>query len=309
MPSVRLLAPLLLATTSLCGFAALPPRSTATTGTTERGEIRRIQSHFDSVLVELAAAGGSPALIERQRASRAALLVTLRAYRDRGVFPHNYDFPGRAVPYFVDRKTGTRCAVAHLLATTGGRDIVDRVARADNNVWVAQLAPDTAFAAWLSRNGLTLAEAARIQIPYMPIDPMPSPTATPEQRTRSATYAIVAPLAAGSAIMASVINAHGNADGHSRAANLVGLVSGIATTGIGVASAGRSGVPLAASAAGAALGGLSIVLSTRAMHRHEVLASEAVERSRRNAEASVAPFVNTGRGAKAGAGVAVSVRF
>jgi hypothetical protein len=63
---------------------------------------------------EPAALGSAP------RARRRALLDTLRAYRDRGDFPHNYDFPGRAVPYFVDRGTSTLCAVAYLLAASGG---------------------------------------------------------------------------------------------------------------------------------------------------------------------------------------------
>src|SRR5688572_19319569 len=101
-------------------------------------EVARIRAHFDSVLVELAARDLST-LTVAQRANRSGLVTTLVAYRERGVFPHNYDFPGEAVPYFVDRKTGTLCAVAHLLASTGRRDIVDRVARADNNVWVPSL--------------------------------------------------------------------------------------------------------------------------------------------------------------------------
>src|SRR5213075_961843 len=101
-----------------------------------------------------------------QLARRAAAISTLRGYRNRGVFPHNYDFPGQAVPYFVDRKTGTLCAVAHLLASTGHRDIVDRVSKTDNNILVPQLAGDSAFSAWLSDNGLTLEEAAHIQVPY-----------------------------------------------------------------------------------------------------------------------------------------------
>ena len=71
-----------------------------------------------------------------------------------------------AVPYFVDRKTGTLCAVGFLLASTGRADIVDRVAGVNNNVYVAELAGDTAFTAWLVEQGITLDEAARIQVPY-----------------------------------------------------------------------------------------------------------------------------------------------
>jgi len=133
---------------------------------TSSAEVQRIQSHFDSVLTELGARDVS-ALTSSQRSERAALVATLRAYRDRGVFPHNYDFPGTAVPYFVDRKTGTLCAVAHLLESTGRRDIVDRVSAMNNNVRVPDLATDTALAGWLEAHGLTLSEAARIQVPYV----------------------------------------------------------------------------------------------------------------------------------------------
>jgi hypothetical protein len=302
MRRVRLLVPILVPTAALVLAAAAHPERVAEAHSTDAPEVHRIQAHFDSVLAELSAASAAPTLSPGQRTRRAALTATLRAYRDRARFPHNYDFPGRAVPYFVDSRTGTLCAVAHLLASTGRRDIVERVAWTDNNVWVSQLAGDTAFTAWLTANGITLPEAARIQVPYMIESP------TPEQRSRNAVFAIVGPLAIGGTIMSSILNTHGNADGHSRAANVVGLVSGLATAGMGFVSAGKPGVPMVASAAGAALGSLGIALSTRAMHRRSVLASEAeAVRAHRAVETSVAPFVGTGR--DAGAGLAVNVRL
>lgn len=84
----------------------------------EDSEVLRIRSHFDSVLVELLRRD-TRALTAVQRGHRADLVETLKRYRDRGVFPRNYDFPGQAVPYFVDRKTGTLCVMAHLLESTG----------------------------------------------------------------------------------------------------------------------------------------------------------------------------------------------
>src|SRR5262245_25566942 len=104
---------------------SVPARNSAAP---EDTEIRRIRAHFDSVLTELSARDVAH-LSSTQRVARARLLETLHRYRDRGTFPHNYDFPGRAVPYFIDRKTGTLCAVGHLLASSGRRDIVHRVAR------------------------------------------------------------------------------------------------------------------------------------------------------------------------------------
>lgn len=153
-------------------------------------EVRRIQAHFDSVLTELGARDVR-ILPAKQRAARTSVIVMLGAYRDRGVFPNNYDFPGAAVPYFVDRKTGTLCAVGHLLAATGRRDIVDRVAKLNNNVWVADLAGDTAFAGWLGANGLTFAEAARIQVPYMAPPAQTQPVSAPIRKSNVEVRAAV----------------------------------------------------------------------------------------------------------------------
>src|SRR5688500_13968231 len=80
-------------------------------------EATRIRFHFDSVLAELRGRDVSR-LDERQRARRAGHIATLASYRDRGLFPHNYDVPGQRVPAFVDTRTGVRCAVGHLLETT-----------------------------------------------------------------------------------------------------------------------------------------------------------------------------------------------
>ena len=92
-------------------------------------EIARIQRHFDSVLVELRAAPAARALTADRRAAREARIAELRAYRDRGVFPHNHDFGRTPTPYFVDPETGVRCAVAHLLEASGRGDVVRRPGR------------------------------------------------------------------------------------------------------------------------------------------------------------------------------------
>lgn len=140
----------------------------------ERAEVARIQRHFDGAIALLAQRDLS-GLTTDQRARRAALTRVLRTYRDRGLFPRNYDFPGDAMPYFIDRRTGVLCAVAHLLESSGRRDLVDAVADADNNVWVPELAGNAKFEAWLDANGLTIEEAARIQVPYIgdPVDDTP----------------------------------------------------------------------------------------------------------------------------------------
>jgi hypothetical protein len=262
-------------------------------------EVRRIRAHFDSVLTELGSRDVA-ALGASQRDNRRVLMAALRAYRDRGMFPHNYDFPGEAVPYFVDRGTGALCAVGHLLASSGRRDIVDRVARTDNNVRVAQLAGDTAFTAWLDANGLTLAEAAWIQPKYG--DPLP--VATPNRKHTP----VALPVAMGASALAGAWNAFANANGQSSVATAIGFGSGLAAVGFGASYMGRQSVPRAMSITTAAIGGLSVALSARSLHRHNVIEAaerEAAQKSRVS-DATVAPIIPVGG---SGAGVSVSFRF
>lgn len=293
----RLLALTAVAAASLAALGAARPTGPEHSAALE---VRRIRIHFDSVLAELAARPVAELGAERI-ARRTALLAELRDYRDRGVFPHNYDFPGRAVPYFVDRKTGTLCAVAHLLAFTGRRDVVDRVARAENNVRVARLGTDTAFTGWLDANGLTLGEAARIQVPYI------DRPVSPAEQARNTAFLIVAPIAVGGSALTSLWNSTGNSDGHRRAGNTLGLVSGVLTLAVGATSAGKDGVPMAATAASAALGSLSIALSTRGIMRHRQIASVPPKPEQRGAaEVSLAPTLPLD-GSRAG--MTLSLRF
>lgn len=266
----------------------------------ERAEVARIRAHFDSVLVELNARDVS-ALSREQRHNRAWLVTTLGAYRDRGVFPRNYDFPDRAMPYFVDRKTGTLCAVAHLLESTGRRDIVNRVAATNNNVWVADLAGDAALARWLDANGLTLAEAARIQVPYV------EPVSRAEE-ARNVAFIVAAPAALGVATVTSIWNAFG----HRRAVSWSGVASGAvtATTGFWLMSA--SGAPGAAVKAGmvtAAIGGLSLIASTQSIvRRHEIANAAREEERKRAVAATFAPLVGTAQ-SRPTVGASLSLKF
>lgn len=85
----------------------------------------------------------------------------------RAEFPKNRRFPGRMLPHFID-EGGVRCAMAHLMDATGAatRDFVQHVARSANYARIPELAGVPALVAWLDANGLTLAEAARIQPTY-----------------------------------------------------------------------------------------------------------------------------------------------
>lgn len=139
-----------------------------------------ITAHLEEVLADLRAAP-LDALDPARRAARDAALDVLEDYVAGGVYPHNLaDADGRerpvpfdgafdggptATPVFVDEH-GTPCAVAAMLLGTGAGALVERVAEADNQVYVHELAGDVALEAWADAHGLTLGELARIQPRY-----------------------------------------------------------------------------------------------------------------------------------------------
>ncbi len=259
-------------------------------------EINRIRVHFDSVLTELGARDVH-ALTGLQRARRDALIDILRAYRDEGEFPHNYDFAD-AMPYFVDRGTGVVCAVGHLLASSGRRDIVDRVVAANNNVWVAELEGDAELAAWLDDHGLTLAEAARIQVPYMPDETVPLPRVD-----RDDAFPTGASIALGGALLASYWNARPNSAGASKVANALGMIAGASALGAGASSIGDGGAAPAVGAASMIAGAASVWLSARNVMRYR----HTAEQKREAARATVAPMMPID--GSAGAGVSITLKF
>jgi hypothetical protein len=269
-------------------------------------EVARIRAHFDSVLSELPAHSAT-GLTAAQLARRADLLLTLRQYRNAGSFPHNYDFPGQPTPYFVDRKTGVLCAVAHLLESTGRRDIVDRVAGANNNVYVAQLADDTAFTRWLDQHGLTLDEAARIQVPYM--GEFPNPDIIVEPKSNTAAYSIGTAVAVTGSVAASLWSTYGNRDGHRRVSNLAGLAASAVSIGLGSAALSDRSAPRAVAPLSILAGGVSAYFSTRGLFRHKAYraAQRDAARETRVALATVSPILPVA--GRSGAGVAMRLSF
>lgn len=280
------------AAVSLAVLAAGSPNDPVASG--RAVEVARIQAHFDSVLAELTAADVT-GLTAAQRGRRTAAIATLAAYRDAANFPRNYDFPGQAVPYFVDRFTGIRCAVAHLLERTGREDIVARVAATNNNVWVAELAGDTALGGWLHTNGLTLAEAARIQVPYIEDSNPIVSTFGSQQRA----YAVVAAGVTLPALATAWWNARGNSDGHRTLGTTLGLVTGALALGVGTMALRVDGTPGYVAPLALAAGGTTAWLSTRAFLRQreeDARVARARDASSRLAIAPVLPTRHSGTG-------------
>lgn len=263
-----------------------------------------VRKHLDSVLVELRSTGAQ-SFSATQRLRRTRLIAELADYRDRGVFPHNYDFPGQLMPYFRDRETGALCAVGDLLDFTGHAEIVDRVAQLDKNIRVTQLAGDSAFLRWLSANGLTLAEAARIQVVYVSPD-------SPAQKIGTAVVGLGAPIAAIASVATVVSNSMGNRDGHSGLSTTLGLVSGALSAGMGVALLHSSALPAWPGTVVTTLGAVSIAASVHALHRHDMLLRDTKSAGgRAGASVSLAPLFTAGdqAGRKPAAGAALSVQF
>src|SRR5437016_8377184 len=127
-------------------------------------ERTRLRAHFDSVERELRARD-VPGLTAAQRAARARVLNILHNYQARGVFPRNTDFPDRDLPVFIDWR-GIRCGFAYLVEQTGHEDVVLRIAATRNYARVPELKDDPDVRRWLVENGITLAEATRIQPSY-----------------------------------------------------------------------------------------------------------------------------------------------
>ncbi|MEO7998169.1 MAG: hypothetical protein ABI852_12030 [Gemmatimonadaceae bacterium] len=284
------------------GVSTANTSNVSVTAEQRQKELRRIHVHFDSVLIELSTADVGQ-LTKSQQANRDKLVQTLRGYSTRGDFPHNYDF-ATPTPYFIDRKTGTLCAVAYLLESTGRRALVDRVARTNNNVWVADLKGDASFEEWLDENGITLNEAARIQVPYA---------------GASSTQSDVALMAVGVGVPTALSlgftawNAFGNSNGHSRTGAYVGLLSGVATSavGLGVRSqqANATGSRVAANSL-TAVGIVGVAFAARSLvHRPRYLAArtEAENAKRANVQTSVSPIIPLGK--DGGAGLSMSIRF
>lgn len=295
---------------SLAFLVVAPPTPVSRDGTpvhadvvreSPEGEVARIRAHFDTVLAELGSRDPT-GLTESQRSKRALLVTTLMAYRNRGAFPKNYDFPDRFVPYFVDRKTGVHCAVAHLLEATGRADIVDRVRSVNNNVRVAELAGDTAFVSWLEASGLTLHEAARIQPTY-------GGRTVDDQRDQSYRNASVVALSLSTFATAWNLT---NQSGERPVVSKIGIVIGAATVGLGAFAESFPDPSHELAIANGVVGAASAFVGARGLIRRNRAArkaGEAVNGSARTGglEASVAPaFALVGQRS---AGIAVTLRF
>ncbi|MBL8754433.1 MAG: HEAT repeat domain-containing protein [Planctomycetes bacterium] len=137
-----------------------------------RVEVADLVRHYTNVEAELRAAPlpADPEVAAR----RLQALDHLHTYRERAEFGRGPASAEGRIPLFVDAE-GRRCAVAFLLDHTGHGDVTLDIHRRRNRAWVAELLDEPALGNWLTANGLTVAEAARIQGPHVRPTVMPPP--------------------------------------------------------------------------------------------------------------------------------------
>lgn len=219
----------------VCSFAVLAsgyaPAPRAPSGRDPSEEIARIRHHLEGAEAVLLSRDDST-LTAAQRAARARLVVELRAYRLRGVFPHNHQWLGRRTPVFVDEHE-TRCAMAYLIEQSGAEALVSRIASTRNLARIRDLAGDPELGAWLDRHGLTLDEAARIQPEYE--------GSYPETESNGGVWA-ASVLGAGAGVTGIGLNVSVAESRQARnTRGLLGVVCGLAAAGLGVPGVSEGG--------------------------------------------------------------------
>ncbi|HKW42111.1 MAG TPA: hypothetical protein VJN39_12750 [Gemmatimonadales bacterium] len=264
------------------GAAVHPPSSLPAAVETER-----IRARLTAVERELRETDVG-ALTPSQRAARTRNLDALHEYWVRRVFPKNTGFPGQRVPYFVDQY-GTRCAMAYLIERSGHGDLVARVAATNNNARIRDLKTDPELVAWLQENGLTAAEAARIQPAY----DGPPPT-TADVSAASVGYKTTSGVAIGTGAVTLALNAARTGI----SPTLTGML-GIAGGAVGLAAGGpnldKSGSRRTLGFVNTGVGAASVAFGVYRL----------ASRPRTQARANVGPWVDA-RGAP---GVSLSVTF
>lgn len=132
-------------------------------------------------------------------AQRATQIERLRAYAAAGVFPVNDDQPGM-LNIFMDEQ-GRRCAMAELIWRSGHADLVQDVARTDNDLQLGSVTGGPLMD-WILTSGLTQEEVAFVQEPdffignELPIDLQQQFVFSEQQRLSSHFLAAAAQLEA-----------------------------------------------------------------------------------------------------------------
>lgn len=99
--------------------------------------------------------------------ARGANLARFRAYQQKGVFPSNTYTRGSLNVWIDD--DGHLCAAATIIQASGHRALVQQVADENNFIRLSDVTSG-ALMDWILTSGLTQAEIAAIQEPFMGVD-------------------------------------------------------------------------------------------------------------------------------------------
>lgn len=107
------------------------------------------------------------------RAHRQKNIDAFAGYARKGVFPHNFDTSG-ALNVWIDQE-GHMCAAATMIFKSGAKKLVRDVGKSNNFIRLGDLSQGPVMD-WILTSGLTQAEVASIQEPFMgrpdlPADP------------------------------------------------------------------------------------------------------------------------------------------
>lgn len=189
-------------------------------------EILRLQTHL-AYVEHLLFQRDVSQLRKEQREIRLQVLQRLHEYRLAGIFPKNYDHPGRR-PCFIDRD-GNICAVGYLIEKTAGRELAESINQNHQYDYLLDMGED-AIAEWADEHGLTLEECAMIQPAYSPWPPY-----TTQNAPVKTGYGIASGFAVGINAGVNVLNL-GSRYGNGKNISYIGLVSGTSQIVLGLAN-------------------------------------------------------------------------
>lgn len=164
---------------------------------------------------------------------RLDLINLLHEYRTAGVFPGNYDYPGKRKPCFID-KDNRLCAVGYLVEKTAGRRAAENINRKYkyNEIFTMN---DTSLDDWIANSGLTKEECAMIQPQYGYIP-------TPTENHISSSYGISSSAFCGINFSLNVLNALQMLKGTTgKMVPAIGLITGAGQVVLGVAAFPKDG--------------------------------------------------------------------
>ena len=170
----------------------------------------------------------TPYLDNEIQLKRRKLLNHLHDYWIAGIFPKNYDIKDDNSPCFID-KNGVICAVGYLVEKSAGRQMAENINNEFKHTKIAAMNSST-LNNWIALNGITKEEAAIIQ-PSYGWEPAPSAQTA---NNISTSYAISSSILGGINLSANALQLSNWKP--NRIISKIGLVSGAAQAGLGLAS-------------------------------------------------------------------------